>query len=143
VIGPALLDTSAWTRLDHPRLDRVSADEIARAAEDLRLVVTLPFLLEIGYSARNAAEHRDLMAWLLDMPRFDIDRDAEARALDAQRQLAVVGHHRVPPMDVVIAAIADRHGVGVLHYDHHFDVIAERTDLDFGSVWLAEPGSLD
>jgi predicted nucleic acid-binding protein len=143
VIGPALLDNSAWARLDHPRLDRARADEIAAAAENLRLVVTLPFLLEAGYSARNVAQHREVMAWLRAMPRFEIDRDVEERALGAQGQLAAVGHHRVPPSDVLIAAIADRRGSGVLHYDHHYDVIAERTDLEFDSVWLAEPGSLD
>jgi len=41
-----------------------------------------------------------------------------------------------------MAAIADRHGLGVLHYDRDYEVILERTDLSFGSVWLAEPGAL-
>ena len=43
----------------------------------------------------------------------------------------------------MIAAIADRHGVGILHYDSDYDVIRERTDLRFESVWLAPRGSLD
>jgi hypothetical protein len=30
----------------------------------------------------------------------------------------------------------------VLHYDGDYDVIVERTDLQFESVWLAERGSL-
>jgi predicted nucleic acid-binding protein len=67
----------------------------------------------------------------------------EDRALAAQRQLARAGHHRVPPIDLVIAALADHHGVGVLHYDRHYDVLEDKTDLRFDSVWLAEPGSLD
>jgi predicted nucleic acid-binding protein len=82
------------------------------------------------------------MSWLLALPRFDIDHDVEARALDAQRRLAIMGHRRVPPVDVVIAAIADRHAIGVLHYDGHYDLLVEQTDLEFESVWLAEPGSL-
>jgi predicted nucleic acid-binding protein len=37
----------------------------------------------------------------------------------------------------VIAALADRHGLGILHHDHDYDLIAGTTDLRFNSVWLA------
>jgi hypothetical protein len=40
------------------------------------------------------------------------------------------------------AALADRHELGILHYDRDYDLILERTDLRFGSVWLARRGSL-
>jgi hypothetical protein len=43
---------------------------------------------------------------------------------------------------VLIAALADRHGVGVLHYDHDYDLIVAKTDLNFQSVWLAPAGAL-
>lgn len=42
----------------------------------------------------------------------------------------------------MVAAIADVNGLGVLHYDGDYDLLAERTDLRFDSVWLAERGSL-
>ncbi len=71
-----------------------------------------------------------------------IDTEVERRAVDAQRQLARAGHHRLPPVDLIIAALADRHGVGVLHYDHDYDTLATKTDLNFASVWLARRGSL-
>ena len=32
--------------------------------------------------------------------------------------------------------------LGVLHYDHDYDLLTERTDLLFESVWLAPRGSL-
>lgn len=63
---------------------------------------------------------------------------AEQRALDAQAQLARAGHHRLPPVDLLVAALAERHDLGVLHYD----LIAEKTDLRFDSVWLAARGTL-
>lgn len=66
----------------------------------------------------------------------------EARAINAQRQLARAGHHRMPPVDVIMAALADTHGVGVLHYDADFDVLRAKTDLRFASVWLAARGTL-
>jgi hypothetical protein len=58
----------------------------------------------------------------------------------------LLGSHRsrarLPPVDLLTAALADRHDLGILHYAHDYDVIAERTDLRFDSVWLAERGTL-
>jgi hypothetical protein len=54
-----------------------------------------------------------------------------------------VGHHRLPPTDIVIAACAHHAGAGVLHYDRDYDVLAQRTNLSFQSQWLAPAGTLD
>jgi predicted nucleic acid-binding protein len=82
------------------------------------------------------------MEELLALPWLHVDEQVELRALGAQRQLARAGHHRLPRVDLMVAAVADRHGVGVLHYDADFDILAERTDLQFESTWLAPRGSL-
>jgi predicted nucleic acid-binding protein len=137
-----LLDTSAWVRLADPRLSDDRVGQLAEAFEDGRIAICLPFLLEAGYSARNADEHEQLLTELLALPHMRIDDDVEQSALDAQRQLARVGHHRLPPVDLLVAAVADRHSVGVLHYDHDYDLIADKTDLVFDSVWLAPRGTL-
>ena len=102
----------------------------------------LPFVLEAGYSARDAGEHAKLRGELLALPWASIDAAVERRTVDAQRQLARAGHHRLPPIDVLIAALADHHGLGVLHYDGDYDLISDGTDLSFDSVWLARRGSL-
>jgi predicted nucleic acid-binding protein len=138
-----LLDNSAWVRLADAALSAERADEIAQALESGRIAACLPFMLEAGYSARNGREHDQLLAELHALPRYHLDDAVEQRALDAQAQLARVGHHRLPPVDLLIAALADRHGLGVLHYDHDYDLIAEKTDLAFDSVWLADRGTLD
>ena len=137
-----LLDNSAWVRLADTSLSRERANEIADAFESGRIATCLPFLLEAGYSARNAREHDELLAELRSLPRYRLDDAAEERALDAQAQLARAGHHRLPPVDLLVAALADRHALGVLHYDHDYDLIAEKTDLTFDSVWLAARGTL-
>jgi predicted nucleic acid-binding protein len=142
VTGTLLLDHSAWARLGDPALSDARASEIADALEAGRIATSLPFLLEAGYSARSARDHEELLDGLLALPRFDIDEEVERRAVDAQRLLARVGHHRLPPVDLIVAAIADRHGLGVLHYDRDYDLIAEKTDLDFESVWLAAAGTV-
>jgi predicted nucleic acid-binding protein len=142
VTGTLLLDNSAWVRLGDAAVPRERADEIADALESGRIAACLPFLLEAGYSARSAREHEDLLAELRALPQYRLDGATELRALDAQAQLARAGHHRLPPVDLLIAALADRHGLGVLHYDHDYDLIAEKTDLAFDNVWLAARGTL-
>jgi len=138
-----LIDHSAWSRLTLGVVEADREEEIARMFEDGELGVCTPFLLEAGFSARGPRDHWRTVERFSGQPRYSIDRMAEERALDAQAQLVRAGHHRLPIVDVMIAAIADRHGVGVLHYDSDYEVIRERTDLRFESVWLAPRGSLD
>jgi len=71
-----------------------------------------------------------------------VDGTVERLALQAQRELTEVGHHRLPPLDLLIAACAHREGAGVLHYDRDFDLIAKHTSLEFESEWLAPQGTL-
>jgi predicted nucleic acid-binding protein len=137
-----LLDNSAWARLGDAAVPDRRAEEIAVALEGGRVATCLPFLLEAGYSARNAGDHDELVEELLALPAVAIDEEIERRAIDAQRQLAHAGHHRLPPVDLILAAIADRHGLGVLHYDGDFDLLRSKTDLDFESVWLVPRGEL-
>jgi predicted nucleic acid-binding protein len=115
---------------------------VARSMTDQQLATCLPFLLEAGYSARSGGEREAMMSDLTRLPRVEIDRDIEQLALQAQSELAYVGHHRLAPADLIIAACAHAAGMGVLHYDGDYDVIAERTDLVFDSEWLAAPGTL-
>jgi predicted nucleic acid-binding protein len=137
-----LIDNSAWVRLGDPALTDELVLELGAAIEDGAIAVSLPFILEAGYSARSGREHDELIGELSALPHLAIDEAVEERAVEAQRQLARLGHHRLPPVDVLIAALADRHGVGVLHYDRDYDVLAERTDLSFESRWLAAPGTI-
>lgn len=106
------------------------------------IAVCMPFLLEAGYSARSGATHREMMCKFESLPRIAIDPEVERLALQAQRELAETGHHRLAPMDVMIAACAHRAEAGVLHYDGDYDLLAEHTSLVFESEWLATRGTL-
>lgn len=137
-----LFDHSAWSRL--------IADSVPEDREEVvldwigagRLGTCLPFLLEAGYSAQTAEDHRINVARLKRLSHVPIDREVELSAQQAQRELAERGHHRLSPIDLIIAACAARVQGGVLHYDRDYDLILERTSLSFESVWLAEPGTL-
>jgi predicted nucleic acid-binding protein len=137
-----LLDKSAWSRLASPRLPPDVAEMVADLLTEQQLATSLPFLLEAGYSARSGSERRRMMSDLMLLPRIELDRDIEKAALRAQADLAEVGHHRLPPSHLVRAACADAAGMGVLHYDGDFDLIARRTSLSFDSKWLAPAGVL-
>ncbi len=137
-----LIDNSAWARLTSERLDATRAETVAAWMADLELATCLPFLLEAGYSARSGYERSAMMTDLVELPRVEIDKDIEAAALDAQRELADIGHHRLPPADVMIAACADAAGMGVLHYDSDYDLLVKHTSLNFSSEWLTQPGLL-
>lgn len=137
-----LLDNSAWSRLLIGGLPQDCQEFVLTGIEEGRLAVCLPFLLEAGYSARSATDHGKLMRRLEQLPRLPVDEAVERVALDAQRELATVGHHRLAPTDLVIAACAHLVGGGVLHYDRDYDLILEHTRLSFESVWLAEAGTL-
>jgi predicted nucleic acid-binding protein len=137
-----LLDNSAWARLIAGVVPHARGKTIAEWMSRGELAVCLPFLLEAGYSARSAADRMTLMARLTKLPKTSINPEVERISLDAQRELAEVGHHRLAPADLIIAACAHRSEAGVLHYDRDYDLIAEHTSLVFESVWLAPPGTL-
>jgi predicted nucleic acid-binding protein len=138
-----LLDNSAWARLGLKSLAADRRAGIATMIENGELAVCTPFLLEAGWSARNAANHESLLADLTALPRLRINNRVEDAAIDAQGELARRGHHRgASPSDLLIAACAHVNGVGVLHYDRDYDVLGELTSLIFDSEWLATPGSL-
>ncbi|MBS1878461.1 MAG: hypothetical protein JST31_03005 [Actinobacteria bacterium] len=138
-----LIDNSAWSRLQLGSVPDQRATEIADRLDAGEISVCLPFILEAGYSARGLLDHDALYDGLVAFSHVLIDRQVERRALDAQAQLARIGHHKVPPVDLIIAGLADRYELGVLHYDPDFDLILEKTDLEYDSEWLMPRGSLN
>ncbi|HEY5287066.1 MAG TPA: PIN domain-containing protein [Solirubrobacteraceae bacterium] len=137
-----LLDNSAWARIVMNALDDERAAAVGDLIERDELATCLPFLLEAGYSARSATHLKEIMDDLDLFPRVRITNKVEKRAAQAQRELAAVGHHRLAPIDVMIASCAHEAGAGVLHYDSDYDILATHTNLRFHSEWLAPAGTL-
>jgi predicted nucleic acid-binding protein len=138
-----LLDTSVWSRLRDGRIVGAHAEQVATRIERGKLAMTEPLLLEMRYSARNAQDFALLAEELEALPLLALDGTAIQRALDAQAQLAADRRvsHRVKPIDLLVAGVADRHEAAVLHYDGDYDLIAKHTDLSFESVWVVKRGS--
>lgn len=137
-----LIDNSVWSRLLSGTVPRVYLSAVVEMLDSEEISTCLPFLLEAGYSTQSADDHEQTIDRLGTLPSVSIDAAVETTARKAQRELATRGHHRLSPIDLMIAACAHEAGAGVLHYDRDYDVIAELTSLRFESVWVAPAGTL-
>jgi len=121
-----LIDKSAYARLGRGPDDQEWADRIDRGLVRISTVTRL----ELGYSARTAAEWRAELdvAPLAAMPIQYLTPVIEDRAVDVQLLLADRGQHRAPSIpDLMVAATAELAGLIVLHFDKDFDLITEVT----------------
>ncbi|MEI7753112.1 MAG: PIN domain nuclease [Actinomycetota bacterium] len=126
VVSPWLIDKSALVRLSAT----ADADEWATRIERGLVRISTVTRLELGYSARSAAEHRLLLGGLpiSSMPVEYLTPKIEDRALELQLALAERGHHRAPSIpDLLIAATGELSELTVLHMDKDFELIAELT----------------
>ena len=124
-VASYLADTSALARLRHQSVAAVLGPLI-----EAGLVATCGVIeFELGWATRTAAEYGQLRA----------DRDAGyewlathdedwRRALDVQGALWRGGRLRAVGFpDLLVAAVAEREQVTVLHYDADYDLIAHVT----------------
>lgn len=133
-----LVDKSALSRLAVPEVALV-----LRKLVDQGLTATCGMVsLEMLYSARNGDEHDQIKAGLGAHEWIFIEDEDFGRAIEVQRMLAALGRHRAASLaDLLIAAVAERTGVTVLHYDNDFDLISEVTGQP--TQWVLPRGSLN
>lgn len=107
-------------------------------------IVTCPIVdLELLHSSRGPAEYDEWAAVRQTAYRsLPLTEHAGLRALEVQRELARRGLHRAAKLpDLVIAAIAEQAGAGLLHYDADYDHIAGITGQS--TRWVAKRGSVN
>lgn len=121
-----LIDKSALVRLG----DSPDVEDWANRIERGLVRITTVTRLEIGYSARSAAQARSAFSTppISAIPVEYLTPAIEDRALEVQLMLAGKGHHRAPSIpDLLIAAAAELAGLTVLHHDKDFELIAKLT----------------
>jgi len=132
-----LVDTSVLTRMREASVravvePKVQSGEIARASiSDL----------EIGYSARTAAEWDRLMTAVGVFELIETSAEHVRRAHQVQRLLARKHQRGRKIPDLLIAAAAEAGGLTVLHYDADFDRIRAVTGQ--ACEWVVAAGSID
>jgi predicted nucleic acid-binding protein len=136
---PLVVDTSAFARAHRPEV----REDWTHAAHSDRLRISPIARLEILFGARNGRTFDELAEELSMFRGAPLTNTVIRAAEDAMRALAhrTAGAQRLPLVDYLLAAAAQHTASAVLHYDHDFDTLAEI--MDFDSVWLAPPGSID
>lgn len=132
-----LVDTSALKRLGRPPV-RAAVEQLATTG-----VLARPTIcdLEIGYSARNAAEWDELIGALAAIEPIETTAGHIRRALQVQRLLAQDSQRGRKIPDLLVAAAAEEHHLIVLHYDGDFDLIASVTGQR--CAWVVPAGSVE
>lgn len=132
-----IVDTSVLKRLGRAEV-RAVIEPLAAAG---RLARPRICDLEVGYSARNAAEWDQLMADLNAFQAIDTTATHVQRALQVQRLLAQTSQRGRKLPDLLVAAAAEGLGLDVLHYDGDFDLIASVTGQR--CTWVVPAGSVE
>ncbi len=132
-----LVDTSVLQRLGDAQVREVveplaAGDHLGRASI---------CDLEIGYSARTAAEWGDLVGALGAFNSVETTAAHIRRALLVQRLLAERSQRGRKIPDLLIAAAPEELDIAVLHYDSDFDLIAAVTGQR--CEWVLPAGTVD
>ena len=133
----ALADTSALVRLAWPEVAAVLAPQIQAGMMYTCGVVDLELLALIPDPA-DACEIRKHRA--AAFPLLATHDDDWRRALAVQALLVEAGHHPVSWPKLIVAAVAERHDVTLLHYDPAFTIIIKTTGQS--AEWVVPEGSL-
>jgi predicted nucleic acid-binding protein len=122
-----LADTSAWTTRHR---DPVVESEFGRLIADDLVATCGVVQFELLVSVQDH-DHFTRVRERLDVLRnVAIGPHVWRRAFDVFELFAEQGpmhHRRVPFLDLLIAAAAERAEIPVLHYDRHFELVAEVT----------------
>jgi hypothetical protein len=133
-----LLDKSAFARWPRPQVAAV-LDPLSTAG---RLAVCGAIELEILHSARSKSDAERIRDELRGFDWLSSPDEVWDRAAEVQHLLTGRGNWRALSVpDLVIAAVAERHGATVLHYDGDYDMITEATGQP--TAWVVPPGTAD
>jgi predicted nucleic acid-binding protein len=131
-----LADTSVLTRLRHQKV-RTVIEPLASTGTIGRVGISD---LEIGFSARNAAEWDGLLGALEVFELVETTDRHVQRARQVQRQLALRHRRGRKVPDLLVAAAGEERDLTVFHYDADFDLIAAVTGQR--CEWLLPAGTI-
>lgn len=132
-----LVDTSVLTRLPNSEV-RAAVSPLVEQGRVGRCTMSD---LEAGFSARNANEWDALQRALSVFPVVDVVSSDFDQAKESQRALAALGLKGRKVPDLIIAAVALRMELTVLHYDRDFELIEQVTGQP--TRWVVERGTID
>ena len=125
--GKVLIDSSAWIHFFNGSSARHAAAVAAAIRED-RATVCGPILTEVLRGCRVAREHATVASAFHLLETFPLTRADFVAAGVLGRKLAAKGVN-AKTVDLIIAHVAQRERVPLLHDDRDYERIAEHTRL--------------
>jgi predicted nucleic acid-binding protein len=135
--GAVLADTSAWMQA---RRDSRARDLLLDAIERGDVRWCWPVRYELMVDARGPEGIATVEETLESLREVPVDRSVQRAALATMRELAAAGSHgahRFPLADLTVAAVAQRAGIDILHFDQHLERLGDH--LGVASHWISDP----
>lgn len=127
-----LIDTSAWARRETIAVSEQLA-ALLDEEEGSEFVLSPTVLLELlrGPQGDQVSERRQSLTEAMEV--VAADKGTWSIAADAMIKLALhhPTAHRLPVADLLTAALAHQHGLGVVHVDGDFELLAHWSGLTF------------
>jgi len=137
--GPVIADTSAWITA---RRIPAAREAMLGAVERGDVAWCWPVRYELTVDARDGAAITAVDRTLDALREIRVDSPMQREVLAVMRELAEQqghGAHRLPLADLTVAVAARTSGLGVVHFDRHFERLGAL--LDVRVWWLADPSS--
>jgi predicted nucleic acid-binding protein len=137
---PALFDTGVWTWARDRRFPELASWFNAQVANGLVLVCDV-VVLELVRLTPNESRAHEVAERLGAFESVVMGAELGKRARELQSLLSANGdHRRVPPVDLLIGATAERADVPLVHYDRDYERLARVSALQHH--WLVPDGTL-
>jgi predicted nucleic acid-binding protein len=129
-----------WTWARDRRFPKLATWFNAQVAAGHVLVCDI-VILELIRLSPNEARAQEVAGRLDAFQSIPMPASLWPRARELQLLLAASGEHRrVPPVDLLIASVAEAAGVPLVHYDRDYERLAEVCKLEHN--WLLPDGTL-
>ncbi len=125
-----LVDTSAWIEFLRDTDDPVVAELAEAIGSGTEVAITEPIIMELLAGATSPQLEHSIGALVNGLPVVPVDGELDYRAA---AQLSVASRRNGHPIrslvDCLIAAVALRRGLTVLHRDRDFEFLAQISPL--------------
>lgn len=125
-----LVDTSAWVEYLRDSADPVVEQIHGLVSSGAQLAITEPIVMELLAGATTPRHARDVAALVDGLPLLPIDARLDYRAAAGLYVASRRNGHAIRSLvDCLIAAVAIRRGVRLLHRDRDFAYLTEISSL--------------
>ncbi len=124
-----MIDTSVWTDFFRGTPSRETTLLKNCIGQRDHIFITGVIAQEILQGIRDDSLHRSIREYLLLFDKLDAEFSDHIEAANIYRNLRKVGLTISSPMDCLIATLAIRHSVSLLHKDSDFTLISQHYPL--------------